>query len=199
MEQIFPNGTEVLIFKYISAWGPYQDDENYIIGTIQSSEKSNNLSIHGSDYTVQVYEVLGNDGKIYTGTYGNGLIGNSFFRTPEDHIKALKTKISRNQEKIMKLEVKNNEYNQQIKLIEEKINSEKAFINACKKNNIEVRKATNDELKNGLPLEFEDGKKYLISNDQEIIKEIPEEIGVNDTIKKSQILVKKKITSKKDN
>ena len=108
MEKILSNGTEVLIFKYISAWGPNQDDENYIIGTIQSSKKSNDLSIHGSSYTVQVYEVLGNDGRIYIGTYGSGLIGNSFFRTLEDHIKALKSKISRNEEQIMKLEVKNN-------------------------------------------------------------------------------------------
>ena len=31
MEKIIPNGTEVLIFKYIREWGPNQDDENYII------------------------------------------------------------------------------------------------------------------------------------------------------------------------
>ena len=79
MEKIIPNGTEVLIFKYIREWGPNQDDENYTVGTIQSSKTSDDLSVHGSPYYVQIYEVLGTDGKKYIGTYGTGLIGNSFF------------------------------------------------------------------------------------------------------------------------
>lgn len=34
--EIIPNGTEVLIFKYIREWNK-QDEENYIVGTIQTS------------------------------------------------------------------------------------------------------------------------------------------------------------------
>ena len=117
MEKIIPNGTKVLIYKYIREWGPNQDDENYIVGTIQSSKTSDDLSTHGSPYYVQIYEVLGTDGKKYIGTYGTGLIGNSFFRTIQDHINFLKRKISRNNESILELQEKNNEYKNQISLL----------------------------------------------------------------------------------
>lgn len=121
MEKIIPNGTEVLIFKYVREWGPNQDDENYIVGTIKSSRMSDDMSIHGSLKCVQIYEVLGEDGNRYIGTYGNGIIGNSFFRTKEDHIKILKRKQSTNREKILKLQEKNFEYDKQIGLLEKEI------------------------------------------------------------------------------
>jgi len=57
---IIPNGTEVLIFKYIREWDK-QNEENYIIGTIQSSKTSDDLSYHGSPWYEQIYEVLGQD------------------------------------------------------------------------------------------------------------------------------------------
>lgn len=120
MEKIIPNGTEVLIFKYIREWGPNQDDENYVVGFVQSSKTSDDLSVHGSSHYVQIYEVLGNDGNKYIGTYGNGLIGNSFFRTKEDHIEVLKRKISCNKETILKLQEKNTEYSKQISSLIEK-------------------------------------------------------------------------------
>lgn len=47
---IIPNGTEVLIFKYFREWGTSQNDEDYIIGIVQSSEKSDDLSYHGSPW-----------------------------------------------------------------------------------------------------------------------------------------------------
>lgn len=106
---IIPNGTEVLIFEYIREWGPRQDDENYISkGIIKSSKQSEDLSYHGSPCYIQIYEVLGEDGKKYTGTYGNGsvLIGNMFFRTKEHQINVLNLKISDNEEKILKLKEK---------------------------------------------------------------------------------------------
>jgi len=126
MEKIIPNGTEVLIFKYVREWGPNQDDENYVVGIVQSSKTSDDLSIHGSSHYVQIYEVLGNDGNRYTGTYGNGLIGNSFFRTKGDQVEILKRKISHNKETITKLQEKNNEYIKQISsLIEKGMDSQK--------------------------------------------------------------------------
>ena len=114
MEKIIPNGTQVLIFKYIREWGPNQDDEHFTVGSVQRSKPSNDLSHHGSPWCVQIYEVLGNDGIIYTGTYGTGLVGNNFFRTKEDHIEILKRKISSNEETIFQLQAKNADYNEQI-------------------------------------------------------------------------------------
>lgn len=118
---IIPNGTEVLIFKYFRERGPYQDDENYIIGIIESSKTSDDLSYHASSWYEQIYEVLGEDGKRYIGTYGRGLIGDSFFRTKEDHIKVLKSKISDNIQEIIKLKEKNDNYIQEINDLETKL------------------------------------------------------------------------------
>lgn len=115
---IIPNGTEVLIFKYIREWGPNQDDENYIIGTVHSSKTSDDLSYHGSTWYEQIYEVLGEDGKRYIGTYGSGLIGNSFFRTKEDHISVLKRRINNNEQEILKLKEKNDRYFRKIITLE---------------------------------------------------------------------------------
>ena len=125
MNKIIPNGTEVLIFKYVRELGPYQDDENYIVGTIQSSEMSNDLSMHSSPFYVQVYEVLGQDGNKYIGTYGTGSIGNSFFRTKEDHIDILSKKISCNEQDILRLEEKNIEYNEQISLLKKELEKQR--------------------------------------------------------------------------
>ena len=121
---IIPNGTEVLIFEYIREWGPRQDDENYISkGIIKSSKQSEDLSYHGSPWYEQIYEVLGEDGKEYTGTYGIGSVfnGNMFFRTKEHQIYVLNLKISDNEEKILKLKEKNNEYLKKIAILENEL------------------------------------------------------------------------------
>lgn len=124
MEKIIPNGTKVLIFRYIRISGMSefnQEDDRYITGVIKSSEISDDLSYHGSPYYEQIYEVLGEDGETYIGTHNIGLIGNYFFRTREEHIEVLKRKIITNNENILKLQEKNNEYNNQIALLEKKI------------------------------------------------------------------------------
>ena len=121
---IIPNGTEVLIFKYIRGWGSRQDDENYISkGIIKSSKQSEDLSYHGSPWYEQIYEVLGEDGKEYTGTYGNGseFNGDMFFRTIEHQINVVNLKISDNEEKILKLKEKNNEYLKKIAILENEL------------------------------------------------------------------------------
>lgn len=120
MKEIIPNGTEVLIFKYVSGLGPKQDDEHYILGIILSSEMSENLSYHGSSWHERIYTVLGKDGNKYIGTYGTGLLGNSFFRTREDHVEILKRKILNNIESISMLQEENVEYNNQIELLKGK-------------------------------------------------------------------------------
>jgi len=120
MGKVLTKGTEVLIFRYLKQFGPIQNEENYIIGTVQSVKSVDSVSKNGTS-SVLVYEVLGNDGKTYTGTYGTGLIGNSFFRTREDHIDNLKRKIARNDENILKLQKLNEEHNMQISLLEKEI------------------------------------------------------------------------------
>ena len=117
MEEIIPNGTEVLIFRYIREWKTKQDDEHFIMGIIQSSNESDDLSHHGSSYYEQIYKVLGVDGKKYIGTYGHGLTGNYIFRTREDYIRVLKNKIKNNNEEILKIQSKNDEYENQINLL----------------------------------------------------------------------------------
>ena len=115
--EIIPNGTEVLIFKYIREWNK-QDEENYIVGTIQTSRTSDDLSYHGSPWYVQIYEVLGEDENIYVGCYGTGIIGNSYFRTIDDHIRVLKNRINDNEQEILKIQEKNDRYFMQIKKLE---------------------------------------------------------------------------------
>lgn len=118
MKKIVPNGTQVLIFKYVREWGSNQDNEHFISGIITSSKESEDLSYHGSPYFEQIYKVLGEDGKEYYGTYGNGLVGNAFFRTIADHTAYLESVISRNNQQIENLENKNCAYIQTINDLE---------------------------------------------------------------------------------
>ena len=92
MEKILENGTEVLIFNYISGWGLEQDMEHYIRGTIIKSEMSEDLSYHGSPWNVINYTVLGEDGIEYFGNYGKHTLGRNFFMTEEDYIELCKQK-----------------------------------------------------------------------------------------------------------
>lgn len=100
MNKIIPSGTEVLIFNYIREWGPNQNEDNFIFGTVIDSKNTDFDSIHGSPWNIQVYIVLGEDGKIYKGTYNTGIASSFYFRTMDDHIKRLYSKISSNCEMI---------------------------------------------------------------------------------------------------
>ena len=112
--EIKTNLTQVLIFEN-KRERSYQDEENFIIGIILSSKKSEDLSYHGSSWYEQIYEVLGEDGNRYYGCYGHGgFNGNSFFRTKEDHIKIIRSKIKKNEESILALYDENTKYQQQI-------------------------------------------------------------------------------------
>ena len=184
MEKIIPNGTEVLIFKYVREWGPNQDDENYVVGIVQSSKTSDDLSIHGSSHYVQIYEVLGNDGNRYTGTYGNGLIGNSFFRTKGDQVEILKRKISHNKETITKLQEKNNEYIKQISsLIEKGMDSQKFDVLAVPCSRAFVVKPEKWEEFKDLKPDFEIRKQM-----EEIVKKF--KVNNLDSVEDHKILIK---------
>ena len=120
MNNKITEGMEVLIFRYIPEWGYNQDNENYIIGTVLKKEKQDDVSCHDNSWQKQVYTVLGEDGEVYTGNYGMGLVGNSFFRTREDQIKFLRRNIAINNANIFILQHRNSEYNKQIDLLTQK-------------------------------------------------------------------------------
>ena len=120
MNNKITEGIEVLIFRYIPEWGYNQDNEHYIIGTVLKKEKYDDVSCHDNSWQKQVYTVLGEDGEVYIGNYGMGLVGNSFFRTREDQIKFLRRNIAINNANIFILQQRNSEYNKQIDLLTQK-------------------------------------------------------------------------------
>ncbi len=102
MKEIIPNGTNVLIF-------PKNDNEElkFIKGVIISSSTSCDLAYHGSSWYEQIYKVQGEDGRIYTGTYGSAIIGDFYIRTFTDYLKHIIFLIKRNREKIEKFNEEN--------------------------------------------------------------------------------------------
>ena len=120
MNNKITEGMEVLIFRYIPEWGYNQDNEHYIIGTVLKKEKYDDVSCHDNSWQKQVYTVLGEDGEVYIGNYGMGLVGNSFFRTREDQINFLRRNIAINNANIFILQHRNSEYNKQIDLLTQK-------------------------------------------------------------------------------
>lgn len=124
MDKIISNGTEVLIFSESkNNDSKILEKKKSIKGVIISSKKSEDLSYHGSPWYEQIYKVLGEDGKEYTGTYGKGSVfnGNMFFRTKEHQIYVLNLKISKNKEEILKLKEKNDEYLKKIAILENEL------------------------------------------------------------------------------
>lgn len=138
-KKIFENGTEVLIFKDIKG---RQDTENFIKGTILSSEISDNLSYQESSLNVMNYKVLGEDGRIYVGTMNQY---DSFLMTKESYIDYLNNKIIDNHKVIKRKnrEIRDlNQQNEEIKdLIEYVKEMEKATtINSDKPKVLSKRK-----------------------------------------------------------
>lgn len=76
-----PRGTEVLIFRYTRNNGVVSNDEYYIRGTVLDCKVNSE-----NELTPSILTVLGEDGCEYWGSYGNPIIGNSYFRTKEDQI-----------------------------------------------------------------------------------------------------------------
>lgn len=101
MEQIIPNGTEVLIFIDNKCCNNKQSELDFIKGKIISSRESN-------DWDEQIYTVLGENRCEYKATYGSAFINDTFIRTIEDHIEYIKLSIKQNLEKIDDLKNENN-------------------------------------------------------------------------------------------
>lgn len=118
METILQYGEEVLIFKVSNN----MKEDEFIKGKVISSRESEDLSHHSSSSWYEtIYDVHGEDGHIYTGTYNRDIIGKDiFFRTPEDHIKYLQEKINKNHRTINDINCENEIYREIINSLKEK-------------------------------------------------------------------------------
>ncbi len=114
-KNIYENGSEVLIFKDIK--GRY-DIDNFIKGTIISSEISNNLSNNDSSLNVIKYKVIDEEGRIYIDTIGEY---DSFIMTKESYIDYLNNKIRDNNKAIKRKNRETRELNQQNEELEDLI------------------------------------------------------------------------------
>ncbi len=108
-ENIIANGTEVYVFNRYG-----HETKPQTKGVIVRSKDSGDLSEHGSSWSVQVYEVLGENGLKYFGVHGNSFLYDNYFRTKENYINYLKGLINHNNEEIEKLKEKNSDLEQVI-------------------------------------------------------------------------------------
>ena len=148
MDKILPNGTEVFIFNNRRIEG---NDYEYTKGVVVSSELSDDLSRHGSPWYEQIYTVIDEEGKKYRGCHGQGVSGDSYFRTPIEQVEFLKYQIERNNDKIKKIQKENyeintminsinNEYNPQIKSTVQAIADYISSLDLTKEQKVELLK-----------------------------------------------------------
>lgn len=126
METILQYGEEVLIFKVSNN----MKEDEYIKGKVINSRESEDLSHHSSSSWYEtIYDVRGEDGYLYTGTYNRDYIDKYvFFRTPEDHIKYLQEKINKNYRKIYDINCENDTYTETINNLRQEQQKPKAKI-----------------------------------------------------------------------
>ena len=96
-EQVYQNGTEVFILKYV-AGKKRQDLKKYIKGTIVDSELSGNVALYGNPFNVTNYKVLGEDGVYYLGNMGNRVLYDQYFMTRDMYKNALMSMMQSKQE-----------------------------------------------------------------------------------------------------
>lgn len=168
MDKILPNGTEVFIFNNRRIEG---NDYEYTKGVVVSSELSDDLSRHGSPWYEQIYTVIDEEGKKYRGCHGQGVSGDSYFRTPSEQVEFLQYQIERNNDKIKKIQGENyeittminsinNEYNPQIKSTIQAIADYINSLNLTKEQKEELLKEYEEKLNN--PYKFAKRRKIII-------------------------------------
>lgn len=114
MNNIMPNGTEVLLFKNTTN-DIHQDSKRFIKGmVIGSYEEKEELGEDNSLYH-QVYVIIGEDGEEYRATAGYAHIGYFFVKTVEEHIEYLANELYNNNYKIEELKVMNKAIKETIK------------------------------------------------------------------------------------
>lgn len=130
MKDIINNGEEVLIFQ--GKEDLTKDYINFIRGIVISSYESDDLSYHGSSWYLQIYKVLGEDGKTYTCTYGSyyKFVASHFIKTYPDYLKYIDRIIENNNNKIQELE----DYNNQL------LNIKNSFINSKINKSLSLKK-----------------------------------------------------------
>ncbi len=106
MKKIIPNGTNVLIFNKTDSQEK-NDETKFIKGVIINSWKADDLVYQEISWNGQIYEVQGEDGKIYKVTYGNAIIGDFYIKTLVDYLKHVRSLMENNREKIDDLNTKN--------------------------------------------------------------------------------------------
>lgn len=115
MEQIIENGTEVLIFNYVDISNIKSNYNKYIIGNVKNYNEK-----YESAYK-KVYEIIGEDGKIYYASHKYPKQGIPFYiRTREEHINSLNDYLTSNNGLIIKL----NQENQELQIIVDSLNQE---------------------------------------------------------------------------
>ena len=94
-------GDEVFIFDSIYDNPNYQFDMKKPLekGTVIEKSLSGDLSYHGSPWYVNVYDVLGDNGKKYVGTYNHCYAGSVSLLTVEDYVDYLDYQVDLNIEK----------------------------------------------------------------------------------------------------
>ena len=106
MKKVIPNGTNVLIFNKTDSQEK-NEETKFIKGVIINSWKADDLVYQGISWNGQIYEVQGEDGKIYKVTYGNAIIGDFYIKTLVYYLKQIRVLMENNREKIDDLNTKN--------------------------------------------------------------------------------------------
>ncbi len=115
-------GDKVLVFEKYENMN-YLDNENYIKGTVIETLVSKELSNHGNEVDTNLYKVIGENGKIYFGTYKSSIVVAEYvdLLTMEDYIVYLKKVKNNNITKINSIL----DYNKKIDSFIEKQNIKK--------------------------------------------------------------------------
>lgn len=104
MDNILPNGTEVLVFPYIDPQYENKNNYNFKKGIIITSTNSEDLSYHGTSWYKRIYYIKTEDNKDIIAVYGHpSQITNNYIRTKNDHIDHLMNQALKNQNKVLEL------------------------------------------------------------------------------------------------
>lgn len=119
MEDILANDTKVFIYKNPSGWDGSFSDE-YIEGTIIDSEISNNNDI--------TYVILDTNYKIHVCLHNQNSFTTEFFRTEQEQLKYIKTRIKGVEKEIIAKYKEIKDLTVQRMILEEKIKQQKKHL-----------------------------------------------------------------------
>ena len=100
MNNIMPNGTEVLIFKNTDN---KNQEMNFIKGMVIGSYEENEVIDNENTITIRHYNVYGEDGEEYNATKNYAHKGNFYIRTIDEYIEYLRNTLFNNNREIIEL------------------------------------------------------------------------------------------------